>query len=333
MDMQRRSLVQRNRRCTLRQAALGFLTVLAMVASVRGALAATATDLLIRATVKSFVVGSPGRYAVVVSNAGRAATDAPISVIDTLPNGLTLAGWRGAGWACTAAGQAVTCTNSSPLSAGRSSLLALTVAVADAALPQVTNTLAVSYPADTNPSNDSVTRTTLVKARRRGTRSGTATPTTAGTVLPSNTPTAAGTSTPTATATITPTPVPAATDLLLVKTTSGAFTVGANGTYILTVSNVGANDTNATFTVTDPLPSTLQFVSATGAGWACAASGQTVTCDHATPLARGVASSISLTVHITAAVYPSVTNVATLTYPADANLGNNTGRRPTTIRQ
>ena len=160
MDMQRRSLVQRNRRCTLRHAVLGSVTVLAMVASVRGAVAATSTDLLIRATVKSFIVGSPGRYAV-----------------------------------------------------------------------------------------------------------------------------------------------------------------------------VGANDTNATFTVTDPLPSTLQFVSATGVGWTCATSGQTVTCDNATPLARGAASSIALTVHITAAVYPSVTNVATLTYPADANLGNNTGRRPTTIRQ
>lgn len=296
------------------------------------ACAAASANLGIRATAKTFQVGLPGMYVVTVVNRGPSTTDDVVTVSDTLPLGLSFASNSGA-WTCSANGAAVRCTNTSPLSAGTSNTFAIFVNVDSAAVPRVTNQLKVAYAGDANTGNNTLTKVTSVRRPRfpLQTPPPTQTPP-GGTPLPTASPTITQTAGPTATATSTQTPVPAATDLKLVKTMSGIFTVGSQGTYILTVSNLGSAATNTGITVVDSLPAGLGFVSATGTGWACSAAVQTVTCVMTDALAPAASTSITLRVSISAAAAPTVTNTATLSYPGDSNAANNVSSRPTTVR-
>jgi uncharacterized repeat protein (TIGR01451 family) len=98
-------------------------------------------------------------------------------------------------------------------------------------------------------------------------------------------------------------------DLALAKTHSGTFNVGVPANYTLTVSNVGAAPTVSPVTVTDTLPAGLTFVTATGSGWTCTASGQVVTCTNPTVIGVGAtAQPISLSATPTAG--GSITNSA-----------------------
>ncbi|QWP78720.1 DUF11 domain-containing protein [Lysobacter sp. K5869] len=105
-----------------------------------------------------------------------------------------------------------------------------------------------------------------------------------------------------------------APQLTLSKSHTGNFTVGANGTYTLTVSNTStAADgapTSGTIAIVDTLPNGLSFVSAAGAGWSCSASGQTVTCTSTTAIPVGGSSTATLTVAVGNAAVGSVTNTA-----------------------
>lgn len=66
-----------------------------------------------------FVAGGSGSYTLVVRNIGAAASDGRITVVDTLPAGLTVAGApSGNGWACSVAGQVVTCRSDEVIAAG-----------------------------------------------------------------------------------------------------------------------------------------------------------------------------------------------------------------------
>ena len=89
-------------------------------------------------------------------------------------------------------------------------------------------------------------------------------------------------------------------DLSIIKTHTGNFTVGSNGSFTLHVANgtgAGVISVDYPITVTDVLPTGLSYVSATGTGWTCSASGQTVTCTNPSNLARGSAlPDITLTV-------------------------------------
>ena len=123
----------------------------------------------------------------------------------------------------------------------------------------------------------------------------------------------------------------AAPDLALTKSHSGNFTAGTNGVYTLTVRNVGTATTTAAMTVTDILPTDLGFVSGSGTGWSCSASGQTVTCSNAGPLAVNASSNITLTVSVTGTAAPSVTNTASVATTGDANAANNTASDPTNV--
>jgi large repetitive protein len=81
-------------------------------------------------------------------------------------------------------------------------------------------------------------------------------------------------------------------DLVLTKRSSGSFSVGVNGRYILRVSNIGAGPTVGRITVTDVLPTGLTIDRATlpnsGAdGWACSVVGNTVSCDTSTLIPPG----------------------------------------------
>ena len=97
----------------------------------------------------NFTVGVQGAYSLVVNNTlGSGPTSATITVVDTLPTGLgyVSAGSGGTGWTCAAAGQVVTCTSSTVIAAGATSVnpITINVSVAAVAVPSVTNSATVS---------------------------------------------------------------------------------------------------------------------------------------------------------------------------------------------
>ena len=96
------------------------------------------------------------------------------------------------------------------------------------------------------------------------------------------------------------------------------------------MTNLGPS-TATGVSVTDPLPTGLTYVDATGEGWSCSATEQDVTCTRAS-LPVGDAPEITLTVLIGQPAYPSVTNVATVTSQTpDPDLTNNAGKDPVAV--
>jgi uncharacterized repeat protein (TIGR01451 family) len=91
-----------------------------------------------------FVAGGPGVYTITVSNSGNAPSSGAVTLKDNLPGGLTATAISpGTGWACELA--TLTCSRDDPLAAGASyPAVTLTVAAADDAPAQVTNTATVS---------------------------------------------------------------------------------------------------------------------------------------------------------------------------------------------
>ena len=113
-------------------------------------------------------------------------------------------------------------------------------------------------------------------------------------------------------------------DLSLTKQLQGGLLAGTNATYLLTVQNIGVDATTGTLTLTDTLPAALDFVSAAGTGWSCAAAGQTVTCTRGTSLAAGASTSVTLTVHVHADATGTIVNHATVNgVDADSAAANN----------
>lgn len=113
-------------------------------------------------------------------------------------------------------------------------------------------------------------------------------------------------------------------DLALAKSHVGNFAVGANGLYTLTVANVAPVSSAGTITVIDSLPAGLNFISGTGTGWSCSALGSIVTCTNPNPLAPGASTSIALTVSVSSAAMPSVTNSASVANAIAENPLNDT---------
>ncbi len=108
--------------------------------------------------------------------------------------------------------------------------------------------------------------------------------------------------------------------LQLTKTHVGDFVAGTNGVYTLTVTDLGPSDVQAPVTVTDTLPASETFVSATGGTgadtWSCVqAPVQTVTCTLSAPIVADTAApTITMTVAVAADVLPaSVVNTAAVT--------------------
>jgi uncharacterized repeat protein (TIGR01451 family) len=125
------------------------------------------------------------------------------------------------------------------------------------------------------------------------------------------------------TATITPGP-----DLTITKTHPDSFGPGQTGvTFILTVSNRGRSPTQGVVNVVDDLPVGLTAKTATGSGWTCEVSRETVACSRTDALAPGASyPSITLTADVASnlATGSTVTNTATVSRGGDVNSGNNT---------
>ena len=96
--------------------------------------------------------GAP--FVLTVSNVGGVASSGQVSVVDTLPAGLTAYAIKGSGWICTMP-PTYGCTRSDALAAGASypPIYVLSSAAADAA-PSVTNKATVSNAGDANNSNN-----------------------------------------------------------------------------------------------------------------------------------------------------------------------------------
>jgi RHS repeat-associated protein/uncharacterized repeat protein (TIGR01451 family) len=110
----------------------------------------------------NFVQGQTGAtYTITVNNAGATATSGQVSVVDTLPAGLTATAISGTGWACVLG--TLTCTRIDALAGGTSyPVITLTVNVANNALASVTNTVAVSGGGEANTANDTANDVTIV---------------------------------------------------------------------------------------------------------------------------------------------------------------------------
>ncbi len=284
-------------------------------------------------------------YTYVLTNIGSVTLSAPFAVSDdratvTCPPSPT----------SIAPGASITCTAS------------YTTTAADVTAGSVTN-LAVATAKD--PGNQTVTsnsdsETVTAEPTATPTSTPTGTPTQTPTITPTqtlthtptNTPTQTATSTPTFTATDTPTATPTSgggggptftpsrtrtptptspPDLKITKWHSGSFRVGRTGAYTLTVTNVGLGRTVGIVTVTDLLPAGFSYVSASGTGWACGATGSLVTCTTGATFFPGDMSMIDLTVNVTAAAAAVTTNTATVSVNGDANAANNSDSDPTNV--
>jgi uncharacterized repeat protein (TIGR01451 family) len=245
-------------------------------------------DLILSKTAPGgFTVGTNGVYTLTVSNIGPLPTTGTYSVADPLPAGLTFVSAIGTGWTCSAAGQLVTCNRSTSIAAG--------TPAAPTAAPAITLTVAVGP-----NSAPSVVNTATVAG--------------GGEQLPQGNDAASLTT------------VVTDFDLAINKTSPASFTLGVNGVYTLTVSNIGGKVTSGIITVTDTLPAGLTFVSGIGTNWACTAVGQVVTCTlpAANPIAAGslatptLAPPITLTVSVAAGAAPSVSNTASVSNPNES---------------
>jgi len=106
----------------------------------------------------TFVRGSSGTFSLTVSNVGTGPTNAPVSVTDTLPAGLTPTAAAGPGWTCTVTAPSVSCGRSDALGVGAAwPAIAVTANVLQSAAASLTNTAAVSGGGDITPGNDSAT--------------------------------------------------------------------------------------------------------------------------------------------------------------------------------
>ena len=122
-------------------------------------------DLAITAThTGNFTQGDTGdTYTIIVTNTGTAASGGTVTVVDTLPAGLTATAISGAGWTTNLG--TLTCTRSDALAAGAAyPPITVTVNVAANAAANVTNTATVSGSGDTNSANNTASDPTSINA-------------------------------------------------------------------------------------------------------------------------------------------------------------------------
>jgi uncharacterized repeat protein (TIGR01451 family) len=120
-------------------------------------------------------------------------------------------------------------------------------------------------------------------------------------------------------------------DVSVVKTHTGSFVAGQNGTYTLTVANAGVVASGA-ITLHDPLPAGLSFVSGSGAGWTCGSIGPAVTCTRVAGLAPGGSSTITMTVAVSTSAAAAVTNTASVSAVVfDPDQSDNSASDATTV--
>jgi hypothetical protein len=266
--------------------------------------AAPAPDLSMTVTPHgAFTAGGTGGYQLTVSNAVEAGpTTGTVTATFPVPAGQTVTSAAGTGWTCTTSGQMVTCTRPG---------------TGDDALQPGS-----AYPP--------VLIATTIPSSASG-----RVPVTAHANTPGNSdPDGADGK---ATVTIAPAPV-VAPSLSMTVTPQGPFTAGGSGSYQLTVSNApGAGPTTGPVTATFPVPAGQTVTSATGTGWTCTTSGQTVTCTRpgtgGDALAGGASyPPVTITTSIPSTANGTVPVTATAGTPGNADPHGGVGTATVTIQ-
>ena len=123
-----------------------------------------------------------------------------------------------------------------------------------------------------------------------------------------------------------------APDLTIAKSHIDPFVRGSNGSYSLTVSNVGPAPSGGLVTVSDTLPAGLTPSSASGSGWTCGIVAQVVTCTRSDALTAAASYPlIVITVAVQQSAPGSLTNSATVAGGGEVNVGNDSASDPTTV--
>ena len=101
------------------------------------------------------LVGEEAQWVIDVANAGPSISRGPITVTDTVPDGIEVLDAAGDGWTCEVAGQDVTCTRTDDLPIGPAPTITVTVVPQPGIEGEVTNTATVTgTTTDPDPAND-----------------------------------------------------------------------------------------------------------------------------------------------------------------------------------
>jgi uncharacterized repeat protein (TIGR01451 family) len=102
-------------------------------------------------------------YSLTVTNSGSSSTSGTVTVVNTLPAGLTPTAASGSGWTCGIAAQVVTCTRVDALGGGSSyPSISATVSVSSAAATPLVNSVTVAGGGQGETSNDSAIDSTAI---------------------------------------------------------------------------------------------------------------------------------------------------------------------------
>lgn len=255
--------------------------------------------------------GGTTTYTLTVSNTGEAATSGTITVVDVLPDDMTipngtvgLAGDHAPDWNCTASDNVITC-------------------ISVVSIPATTGTSTFSFTVNVDPGATGILTNRAQVGGGGDLLTGTPTAGTVGDCTGANTPVKG--------CAIDSDLADSSIDLRLVKTASpNPVMVGSRLTYTLSVHNTGPSDAE-NVTVTDTLPSGVVFVSASGVGWSCSQAGGAVTCLRAS-LAAGTSPDITILVDVTADAAPSITNNAAVSSTTpEADITNNAASLTTLV--
>jgi uncharacterized repeat protein (TIGR01451 family) len=115
-------------------------------------------------------------------------------------------------------------------------------------------------------------------------------------------------------------------DFSIVKSHGGVtFTRGGTGSYTLQVTNVNTTASTGLVVVNDTLPIGVTPTSATGTGWSCSVSGQTVSCTRSDALAGGASYPlITVNANVAQSAPTTITNTGTISGGGDISPLNDT---------
>jgi len=112
-------------------------------------------------------------------------------------------------------------------------------------------------------------------------------------------------------------------DLAVAVANSGHFMSGSYARFTLRVTNAGLGASKGAITVVDTLPTSFEFVSASGPGWTCSAAGKNVQCTRTEPISPGAETDIGFLVALSEGTFGGVSNSATVQNSSDSNGTNN----------
>jgi uncharacterized repeat protein (TIGR01451 family) len=115
-------------------------------------------------------------------------------------------------------------------------------------------------------------------------------------------------------------------DLSIVKSHGGGnLTRGTTAAYTLTATNVNADSTAGLVTINDTLPLGATPISASGTGWTCSVSGQTISCTRSDALAGGASyPAVTVNINVTQSAPATLTNTGLISGGGDVSPLNDT---------